>query len=80
MTEMKSLSIWILIWVYNHFLIHNGSRERPDDIFVKAVIDNDGVGIWRVRVQGLTLDIIVLPLFIIVFTLNDRCGTNDVLI
>jgi len=48
MTEMKSLSIWILIRVYNHFLIHNGSRERPDHIFVKAVIDNDGVGIRRV--------------------------------
>lgn len=71
MTEMHDMTVGVDVFVLDNVLVVQCFLEGPNVLFVKAVIDNDVVGIRRVRVQGLTLDIVVLPLFIIVLPHDD---------
>jgi hypothetical protein len=71
---------FLSICVINSHLIEKCTSKTPDVILIETVIDGDMVWIWRVSIHGFTLNIIVLELFIVIFSWNNSCSTNDLLV
>lgn len=72
--------VGIEVRVLDHFLVVEVLREAPDVLLVETVIDGDRVWVWRMRVEGLTLKVIVLPFLVIVLQWNSSSRADNILI
>lgn len=49
-------------------------------LLVKTVIHSDRVWVWRMRVEGLTLKVVVLPFLVIVLEWNGSSRADNILL
>ena len=62
--------------VADHLLVEVGLTPGPGSELIQTVIDEGHVGVGRITVERLTLDIVKYQLFVIVLRRGQRRGTN----
>lgn len=69
----------LFVFVVNGQLVIGSKLERPHFVFLQTMVDGWVVRVRRVRVNRLTLDVVVVVHFIIVIHWDYSCRANDVL-
>ena len=80
---MLSSHVWVWIKcdiIFDDTLVEVGDSEVPDFLLIATSINNWKIGIRRVRINCLSLDIRPVPLLIIIFSRNKRSYSNSFLL
>lgn len=70
----------VFVGVRDHFLVVGVQTERPNVVLFETVVSRDHVGVWRIRVQRLALNVVKLEHLVVVFHGKHVANANDVFV